>query len=407
MMFVFCLDFLEFLQTAISETVSFLVEYVLKEIAGILISVIGTLLKDLLFTFWLSFFRLLLKGVYYTVRVLDVLSGMADVGIRSGRDVKSGGSLLGYFLQSSSVTRFFLGMTMVALALAFLFAIFRTAKTINDSVLEPEAKPISTVLRSGLRSAVSFMLIPFFCVCCLQLSAALLQEVKIGFANVETEEVGRTEFSDVLFEISAKPALKKGKTKADYENYWKNDQPYLDEEKTEEMFELREIDYFVGILSSLVILVILAGSCLAFARRIIEVLLLYLVAPFFAATIPLDDGKKFSGWRDRFIGSFFGCFGPVFAMRLYLIVIPIIAGDTLVISTNAKVNCIAKLCFIIGSAWAIYKSQDMITGLIDPHNRSAGESMAMVSGLAFMVGRKFGGKAKDMAAKSVQNNGRK
>ena len=387
------LGFLEQLQKAISGTVGELITLLFEKIAGVFISVIQTLLKDVLYTLWLHIYRLLLKGIWYAVRILDIMSGMRDIHVIEGGELKESGSLLEYLLTTSSISRFFIAMTVIALALAFLFSIYQTLKIVSDSAMEEGAKPISSVITGGIRCMLAFLLVPMLCLGCLQLSSAVLKEVKISFEEVGSQRGVRTEFSDVLFEMSAESARKVEKSDPRYKEFWSKDQPYQNADllKQEKVYDQKKIDYFVGILSSLFVLVIMLGSCLAFVRRILDVLLLYVAAPFFAATIPLDEGKRFSGWRDRFIGTFFGCFGSIFAMRLYLILIPLIASDDLKISGNVQVNYIAKICFIIGSAWAIFKGQDMITGLIAPEaTRSASESTGLVSGLAFGYGRRLG-----------------
>lgn len=386
-------SFLEQLQNAISSTIGALIEFIMEKIVGIIVSAVQMILHDLLYVLWLYVYRVLLQGIYYAVKVLDVLSGMTDIGIIEGGKVKNGGTLLSYFLKSSSISRFFLAMTVGAAALAFIFSIYKTGRIISDSALEPEAKPISTVITNGIRCMLTFMLVPFLCVACLQLSAALLQETSIAFENAGDDTGGRTEIADVLFEMSAECALKVPKGGTEYNDYWKEySHPYQSDKAMKKgyIYDLKNVDYFIGILSALVILLILFGACLAFVRRIIEVLVLYVVSPYFAATIPLDGGTKFAGWRESFIGAFFGCFGSIFAMRLYLIVIPLISSDRFVISGNKDVNYIAKVFFVIGSAWSIYKLQEMITGLISPKARGAGESMALASGLAFGIGGKVG-----------------
>ena len=389
------LGFLEQLQKAISSTVGKLVSLVLEKVLGFIVSAIMTIIKEALYTIWLHFFRTLLKAISFLVRVMDVLSGMTSIGVQEGKTVKDGGSLLEYILTASTISRLFLGMTVVAVALAFLFSVYETGKTISDSALEPKARPISKVITGGIRCMLTFMLVPMLCIGCLQLSSAMLKEVKISFDTTLKERSGHTEFSDVLFELSAESGLKvkKDPEKGPYKEFWDHKQPYLDEGllKEETVYDLKKIDYFVGILSSLVILVIMLGACLAFVRRIIEVVLLYVVSPYFAATIALDGGKRFAGWREQFIGAFFGCFGSVFAMRLYLIMIPLVATDQLVISGNTQVNYIAKICFIIGCSWAIFRSQKMITELISPQgSRGANESAGLVTGIAFGLGKKAG-----------------
>ena len=387
------LSFLDTLVKALKDTVGKLISLILEKLMGVILAALKTILQDVLTTLWLHILQGLLKVVSFLVRVFDVMSGMTNIRVQDAGTVYNG-DLLQYVLGHSTVSRVLLGMTAVAMVLAFLFAVYETAKSIQDSALSPEAKPISRVLSDGLRSMLTFMLVPFLCVSCLGLSSMLLREVKISFDTVVEERDAHAAFSDALFEMAADSGRKVPKSSTEYREFWEKTEPYFDNEllKAEKVYDLKKIDYFIGILSTLVIGVILLGSCLSFVRRLIEVLLLYIVSPFFSATIALDGGKKFAGWRNHFIGSFFGCFGSVFAMRLYLILIPMVTSGNISFSTNPDVNYIAKIFFIIGSAWAIYKSHGMISGLISPDAaQGAGESMGLVAGLSFGLGRKIGG----------------
>ena len=389
---VVILGFLEALVKALENTVGKLLAFVLEKLMGIILGALKTILTEILYTLWLNLFQGLLKIISFLVRVFDVMSGLSNIHV-SDPGQEQTVDFLQYVLRQSSVSRLLLGMTAVAMVLAFLFAIYETAKSIQDTALLPEARPISRVLSDGLRSMITFALVPFLCVSCLGLSSVLLKEVKISFDAVMEEREAHAAFSDSLFEMAAESGRLVEKSSEKYREFWEEPEPYFNNDllKKQEVYKLNEIDYFIGILSSLVIAVILLGACLSFVRRLMEVLLLYVVSPFFSATIALDGGKKFAGWRNQFIGAFFGCFGSVFAMRLYLILIPMVTSGRISFSSNPDVNYIAGIFFIIGSAWAIYKSHGMITGLISPEAaQGTGESMGLAAALSFGLGKKLG-----------------
>lgn len=394
------LGFVETLAEVVSKTVAPLLEMVIKAVLGITLSCLGIILKNVLYGLWFLILRTLLRGIYIITRVFDVVSGMADISVVKGGTIEHT-SLISYFLQASFVSRFLMGMTVGAAVLAFLFAVYETGKSISDLTLDAEnAKPISKVLKNGLYSAFAFMLVPILCVFCLQLSSLLVKETRIAFSAARTESTitqsdKEVEFSDVLFQMAGEKALKVNKTSEDYEKFWSVDEPYQDADKMREetVYNLKEIDYAMGISSSLILLVILIGSSLGFVRRIVDVLLLYIVSPYFSATIALDGGKRFKRWRESFIGAFFGCFGSVFAMRIYLLIIPALANDSIRFSEDNQVNYVAKVLFMIGGMWAIFKAQDTITGLISPTGSGgAGESMALISGASFKLGKSLGKK---------------
>ena len=118
-----------------------------------------------------------------------------------------------------------------------------------------------------------------------------------------------------------------------------------------------------------------------FIRRIFELLILYLVSPLFACTMPLDDGAAFSKWQNLFIAKFFSGFGSVFTMKLYLVLVPIIVGSGIQMHSNPTVDALLKLFVVMGGAWAAFKSQHLFLQIMNPEAAAAAqESTAMLVG---------------------------
>ena len=63
--------------------------------------------------------------------------------------------------------------------------------------------------------------------------------------------------------------------------------------------------------------------------RIFNLLALYLIAPLAIATMPMDDGAKFKQWTTAFIVQLLGVVGMVVAIRLFMLVLPIIWSPSL------------------------------------------------------------------------------
>ena len=125
------------------------------------------------------------------------------------------------------------------------------------------------------------------------------------------------------------------------------------------------------------------GICLIiFVQRVFEICLLYLASPYFVCMIPLDDGEKFSRWREMFVGKCFTGFGSVVGMRLFLMICPIIMGNNITFGNEAspEMTYMIKLFFIAGGAWAVYKSGPMITSLISSQAGSSEASTAATVG---------------------------
>jgi len=98
--------------------------------------------------------------------------------------------------------------------------------------------------------------------------------------------------------------------------------------------------------------------------RIFNMLILYLVAPGFIAVLPLDDGGKLKQWTTSFIIQSFSLFGNYIAIRLLLIIIPIIMGNNLVLFDGAVMNAAAKDIFVVGICITAQRSSAMIAGIL-------------------------------------------
>ena len=134
-------------------------------------------------------------------------------------------------------------------------------------------------------------------------------------------------------------------------------------------FDIWEMDYLVGYISCIVFIIIMAICIFTFIVRMFNLLLLYLTAPLFASSMPLDDGAKWQSWIQAFVIQLFSGFGMVIAMRLYLIIIPLVISSDLVFFAGdgvgvAVLNRMAQLLMVLGGAWAVLQSGSVITGIL-------------------------------------------
>ncbi len=147
--------------------------------------------------------------------------------------------------------------------------------------------------------------------------------------------------------------------------YTTGDKDYRSLSTVRKDFDIWDIDYLVGYVSSIVFIIIMCISIFTFIVRLFNILLLYITAPLFAGTIPMDDGGKWQAWVQSFVIQLFSGFGMVIAMRLYLIIIPVVISSELVFFANSTVlNNFARLLMVLGGAWAVLHSGNVITGIL-------------------------------------------
>ncbi len=147
--------------------------------------------------------------------------------------------------------------------------------------------------------------------------------------------------------------------------YLTGQKDYRDLTAVRKDFDIWEMDYLVGYIASIVFVIIMCICIFTFIVRMFNILLLYITGPLFAGTIPLDDGGKWQAWVQSFSIQLFSGFGMVVAMRLYLIIIPIVMSSDLVFFADSNVlNNMARLLMVLGGAWAVLHSGNVITGIL-------------------------------------------
>lgn len=377
---------------------------VLRDVFSILVNFIGNLISDILSNFLLRLWIIFLKLVAFMEGIFNVFSGISNVKVSDvSEDIDI--SLLEYFFRLEQVQRAFLVITAVSVVLAFFATLIGVVKSMSDMVLE-NRNPLSYVLKQAVKAAVSFLIIPMTCLFALQMSEIAVTRIN-KYVNYGTEN---STVSDMLFYTVAAPAAKNAKTAQDY----MAGQRYENAEQVKKDFDISKISYVQAYVSALLVALIMLCSILQFIQRIITILLLYVVSPFFVAFMPLDGGAKFREWKNMFGAHMLSAFGPILSMKIYLMLVPAVAGSDSQFQfggVSPTVEAWIKLIFMIGGAFAVYKSRLLMISVIDPASAGAmaesGIIGAIVGGKALgklkgSVGKKTGGGKSKSSGSSAQ-----
>ena len=115
-------------------------------------------------------------------------------------------------------------------------------------------------------------------------------------------------------------------------------------------FSPLKMNYIVVYVSGYYIAMEMMLVILTCGVRIFNLLALYLIAPLAIASMPMDDGGKFKQWTTAFVVQLLGVVGMVVAIRLFLLLIPIIWNPSLAVdttmdweSTKSTADIVAKL----------------------------------------------------------------
>lgn len=385
------LGFLETLQNILSAIfedilspiISGVLNWAWKEVSDLLWKQLSELLLDAYIN--------LLKMVNVLCYIFTIFSGQSTIryAVKEGGPLKSA-TLPDYLFHLSSISRVFAVLTLSGTLLAFAFSAFAAAKSIADITTDEErAQPVSAVLTNALKASLTFLLIPVLCTCILQLSGAIMQSVNTNFIDARgssADSSRRGGMENAVFLITIADAGKKGKDAIQY--FSENDTKFQDHTVVKEKLNIEKIDYMTGFLGCGLLILLLGGAAISCVRRLFDLLVMYLVSPYFAATIALDGGAKFREWREKFIKKFFVCFGSIFSMELFLLTAPVITTKGgIVFSDDASRNGIIKFFFLLGSTWAIFRGSSLLGDVLNPGGAN-NEGNALLTG---MISRGIGG----------------
>lgn len=381
MEYVYLSGFVQLLQDLLGALFDAVLSPVIRDVFNILINILGELVQEILSNFLLKLWIIFLKPIYFLEQIFNVFSGISPVQIK---DVSEKTPLLTYFFTLDTIQTAFLMITAASMALAFLCTIYGVAKSISDMALSDKT-PLSTVLRQAFQAAVSFAIIPISCLFLLQMTTTIIAVVNTTF-NYENEDCS---VSDMLFIAVAEPAASgNSATAAKTVTKYSSGQNYTDGDAVKEDFDIEEFDYVMAFVSSCCMALILLCSILQFIQRIIIILFLYLASPFFVAMIPLDGGAKFKEWKNMFVAYMISAFGPIITMKLFFIVVPMVTGGSIEFSVNNTYATWVRLFFILGGAFAVYRSRLLIVQVINP---MAAGAMAETGMIGSMIGGRLSG----------------
>ncbi len=333
-------------------------------------------------------------------KAFDIFIGLEPVTYYpNGRGgVAVTGSLLEVLFTSTAISEAFKVITLGGVGVALLLTIFGVAKSSFDLDFENK-RPVSHVMKQLFKSVLGAFLIPFAVWFMIQLSMIILTTLNTAVSF--NDDGGRSTLGSTIFTIASvnaawdsdsnmsswgTVALDEGfgfkvldKANPDFDitkeprrNFYLNDtyERYTNIPNVLLYFDLSRFDYLMGGWTAIFLCVILFLCFLTVIRRIFEILLLYLVSPYFVAMMPLDDGEKFKQWFGMFMGKLFTGYGTVVLMKIYLMLMPLILrGGITAEGMGGESRIVMAALYVMGGAWTVYKSGSLLTGLV---NEAAG-----------------------------------
>lgn len=291
-----------------------------------------------------------IKDVFY------ILAGIEPINVNGKKT-----DILSNFLLSDMVKKSFFYILLIAVVLLVVFVIIAIIRSEYANGENKKSKTI--ILGKAFQSFIIFLTIPFLLVAGITLSNTVVKSVNQSMNPYVLESGQEATIGGQLLVTSGYYAyVGEESERAEIEiKFITGELDYNNKTVVSQYYELRDLDFFVGILGGLVILVMFVMSSITFIQRIFDIILLYIISPISVSTIPVDDGNRFRIWKEMLIAKVLGAYGVILSMNLFFIVIPQV--QQIVFFSNAFKDGIIKILFLIGGAFAVTKANLVIAQL--------------------------------------------
>jgi hypothetical protein len=308
----------------------------------------------------------------FIIEIFYKLSGLQPVVI-DGKET----DLLSHFLFSDGVKAAFLGVMLIGIILLCLFTIIGIIR--SEYAEGNQKKTKSQILARAGHSFVIFLLIPFLLAAGILLTNVVMGAIH-GAMLTTVSPGGTTLFGGQILVTSGSDAFTgSAAEKARIEQMFISGQlDYTNLGVVKQYYDLMHMNFFVGIASGLILLILFALAAIRFVQRLFDIILLYIISPVSISTIPADDGQRFKLWREMVVSKVLGAYGIILSMNLFFLIIP--QATRITFFSNSFQNGIVGLLFIIGGAFAVTRAQ-MVIAQLTGNNAGAQEAQQMLAGI--------------------------
>jgi len=287
--------------------------------------------------------------------VVDFLRDM--VGILSG--VGSTNDMLLTLIKSKEISGVFLVVMLIGCILLTFFTILAILKS---EAVDIDKNNKGQILKNTLKSFLSFLIIPFGLVALIMLTNVIMGAINSTMSGIMSGgnetfggELFITSVSDAyIYDESSRVGIERAIVIGEI--------TYKDYDLMSTYYDINEINYFVGIGGGITILVMMVIAAIAFVQRIFDTLLLFIVSPLAVSTMPVDNGGRFSTWRELVIGKVVGAYGIVISLNLFFLIVPSITSK-IYFESNIK-NGLLKLLMLLGGTFSVTKASLVISSLV-------------------------------------------
>lgn len=374
------------------ETLGEILSGIFNEVlAPILLVILNSMVPILIDAFRTIFYDIIIELEIAVLRMIDFLVAIFDIfsGVRYIKVQDKNYFLLQYLINSDSLfTQVFWLITILSAGLCVLFTIYTVAKSVSDGAMGQEYNSMGKILGTALRAMLMFLMIPTF----MYFAISLTQTLIVYINHMLTQMSGTSQGIGTLLFLSCSLKAHRQEIKTvsftdslriDYLDGTKH---YYDLEQVRTDFDPTRCDLMILLILEITVILIMLGSIFVFVRRIFEIIVLYIASPLFICVMPMDQGAMFGKWRDMMFAKLVSSFAPVFGMRIFLMLTPLLMGSGITYSGDVTQDALIKMFLVVGGCYSIYKSQFLLLEIISPEAAQQAKSNVMA-----IVGMATGG----------------
>lgn len=328
----------------------------------------------------LQLFLWLLRLIDGIMEIFSAIAGITDVSL-NGEKV----NIIEHLVGSSSVGVIFWCIFILAVGITCIFAIVALVKNMITN-----QKITSTIIGKFFLSLLGTMAMLAVVVLGILISNAVLQLVAEIFQIENTQKL-----STALFEACAGEWIN-GYTIAEFDASTTSVRKIFGDYnaavfgiwptswKGNGMVNPDAFLYLPSMVASIAMIITIVIAVLNLAKRVYEIVFMYLVMPLSMSTLSLDDGARFKIWRETFITKIVLAYGSVFSVNIFVLLLPLITQMHLD-GVSGFAGAMFTLFMIIGGAMMIPSGQALFARLF-------GQADDMHAGGSFMRSAFYGGR---------------
>ena len=269
--------------------------------------------------------------------------------------------LLSHFLLSDTVKQTFFYIFLIAVILLVVFVLIAIVR--SEYAYGENKKSKALIFGKAMQSFAIFLMVPFILIAGIALTNAVMGAINTSMNPYMLEAGGQATIGGQILITSGQHAYigDPGQQAAIEQMFLTGQLDYFDISVVSQYYNLRSINFLIGILGSIIIMVMFVMSAVTFIQRIFDIVLLFIISPVSVSTIPVDDGDRFKTWRNITISKVLSAYGIILSMNLFFIIIPQIQGITFF--TDTFKNGIVQILFLIGGAYSVTKANLLIAQL--------------------------------------------